>query len=146
MTSNSGSEVIRQLSDDKQYDHIKLAVLDVVGKHFRPEFINRIDEMVVFHPLAEEQIRGIAEIQLERLRGRLAERDLKLEMSEAAMEQLVVAGYDPVYGARPLKRAIQTGLENPLAHKILSAEFIAGDTIVADVDHGNLVFHKQRLH
>jgi ATP-dependent Clp protease ATP-binding subunit ClpB len=102
--------------------------------------------MVVFHPLAEEQIRGIAEIQLERLRGRLAERDLKLEMSEAAMEQLVVAGYDPVYGARPLKRAIQTGLENPLAHKILSADFIAGDTIVADVDHGNLVFHKKRLH
>jgi ATP-dependent Clp protease ATP-binding subunit ClpB len=134
------------LSEDKQYDHIKLAVLEVVGKHFRPEFINRIDEMVVFHPLAEEQIRGIAEIQLERLRGRLAERDLKLEMSEAAMEQLVVAGYDPVYGARPLKRAIQTGLENPLAHKILSAEFIAGDTIVADVDHGNLVFHKKRLH
>jgi ATP-dependent Clp protease ATP-binding subunit ClpB len=146
MTSNLGSEVIRHLSEDKQYDHIKLAVLEVVGKHFRPEFINRIDEMVVFHPLAEEQIRGIAEIQLERLRGRLAERDLKLEMSEAAMEQLVVAGYDPVYGARPLKRAIQTGLENPLAHKILSAEFIAGDTIVADVDHGNLVFHKKRLH
>jgi ATP-dependent Clp protease ATP-binding subunit ClpB len=134
------------LSEDKQYDHIKLAVLEVVGKHFRPEFINRIDEMVVFHPLAEEQIRGIAEIQLERLRGRLAERDLKLEMSEAAMEQLVVAGYDPVYGARPLKRAIQTGLENPLAHKILSAEFIAGDTILADVEHGNLVFHKKRLH
>ncbi len=146
MTSNLGSDVIRHLSEDKQYDHIKLAVLEVVGKHFRPEFINRIDEMVVFHPLAEEQIRGIAEIQLERLRGRLAERDLKLEMSEAAMEQLVVAGYDPVYGARPLKRAIQTGLENPLAHKILSAEFIAGDTIVADVEHGNLVFHKKRLH
>jgi ATP-dependent Clp protease ATP-binding subunit ClpB len=146
MTSNLGSDVIRHLSEDKQYDHIKLAVLEVVGKHFRPEFINRIDEMVVFHPLAEEQIRGIAEIQLERLRGRLAERDLKIELSEAAMEQLVVAGYDPVYGARPLKRAIQTGLENPLAHKILSGEFIAGDTILADVEHGNLVFHKKRLH
>ncbi|MFO1390796.1 MAG: ATP-dependent chaperone ClpB [Agitococcus sp.] len=146
MTSNLGSDVIRSLSEDKQYNHIKLAVLEVVGKHFRPEFINRIDEMVVFHPLAEEQIRGIAEIQLERLRSRLAERDLKLELSEAAMEQMVVAGYDPVYGARPLKRAIQTGLENPLAQKLLAAEFVAGDTILADVQQGNLVFSKKRLH
>nr|HQV23711.1 AAA family ATPase [Agitococcus sp.] len=146
MTSNLGSDVIRSLSEDKQYNHIKLAVLEVVGKHFRPEFINRIDEMVVFHPLAEEQIRGIAEIQLERLRSRLAERDLKLELSEAAMEQMVVAGYDPVYGARPLKRAIQTGLENPLAQKLLAGEFVAGDTIMADVQQGSLVFSKKRLH
>ena len=146
MTSNLGSEVIRHLSEDKQYDQIKLAVLEVVGKHFRPEFINRIDEMVVFHPLQESQIRGIAEIQLDRLRSRLAERDLKIELSEAAMEQMVVAGYDPVYGARPLKRAIQTGLENPLAQRLLAGEFVAGDTILVDVEHSQLVFHKQRLH
>ncbi|WP_297924159.1 ATP-dependent chaperone ClpB [uncultured Agitococcus sp.] len=146
MTSNLGSEVIRHLSEDKQYDQIKLAVLEVVGKHFRPEFINRIDEMVVFHPLQESQIRGIAEIQLDRLRSRLAERDLKIELSEAAMEQMVVAGYDPVYGARPLKRAIQTGLENPLAQRLLAGEFVSGDTILVDVEHSQLVFHKQRLH
>ncbi|HNJ86639.1 MAG TPA: type VI secretion system ATPase TssH, partial [Agitococcus sp.] len=130
----------------KQYDQIKLAVLEVVGKHFRPEFINRIDEMVVFHPLQESQIRGIAEIQLDRLRSRLAERDLKIDLSEAAMEQMVVAGYDPVYGARPLKRAIQTGLENPLAQRLLAGEFVSGDTILVDVEHSQLVFHKQRLH
>ena len=146
MTSNLGSDVIRHLSEDKQYDQIKLAVLEVVGKHFRPEFINRIDEMVVFHPLQESQIRGIAEIQLDRLRSRLAERDLKIELSEAAMEQMVVAGYDPVYGARPLKRAIQTGLENPLAQRLLAGEFVSGDTILVDVEHSQLVFHKQRLH
>ena len=146
MTSNLGSDVIRNFSEEKQYDHIKLAVMEVVGEHFRPEFINRIDEVVVFHPLEESQIQGIAEIQLERLRKRLAERDLRLELTTSAMEQLIVAGYDPVYGARPLKRAIQTGFENPLAQKLLAGEFVAGDTIMADVEQGRLVFGKQKLH
>jgi ATP-dependent Clp protease ATP-binding subunit ClpB len=146
MTSNLGSDIIQTMAGEAQYDAMKAAVLDVVGRHFRPEFINRIDEVVVFHPLAQAQIRGIAEIQLERLRGRLAERDLKLEISEAAMLRLVAAGYDPVYGARPLKRAIQTLMENPLAQRLLQGEFGPGDTILVDDEHGQFVFHKKLYH
>ncbi|MCC2637612.1 MAG: ATP-dependent chaperone ClpB [Moraxellaceae bacterium] len=146
MTSNLGSDIIQTLAGEAQYDTMKSAVLDVVGRHFRPEFINRIDEVVVFHPLAESQIRGIADIQLERLRGRLAERELGLEIAEPAMLRLVAAGYDPVYGARPLKRAIQTLLENPLAQKLLQGEFVAGDTILVEDEHGQFVFHKKLLH
>jgi ATP-dependent Clp protease ATP-binding subunit ClpB len=111
-----------------------------VGTHFRPEFINRIDETVVFHPLAQDQIRGIAEIQLGALRKRLAERDLTLEISDAFMERLVSAGFDPVYGARPLKRAIQQELENPLAQRILSGEFEPGATIRIDLEEDRPVF------
>ncbi|MDF2446199.1 MAG: ATP-dependent chaperone ClpB [Moraxellaceae bacterium] len=146
MTSNLGSDIIQTLAGEAQYDAMKSAVLEVVGRHFRPEFINRIDEVVVFHPLAEGQIRGIAEIQLERLRARLTERELGLEISEAAMLRLVAAGYDPVYGARPLKRAIQTLLENPLAQKLLQGDFVAGDTILVDDEHGQFVFHKKLYH
>ena len=114
--------------------------MNVVGTHFRPEFINRIDETVVFHPLAQEQIRGIAEIQLGGLRQRLAERELGLELSPAFMDHLVASGFDPVYGARPLKRAIQQQLENPLAQRILSGEFEPGQTVVVDLDGEHTAF------
>ncbi|MDP2228101.1 MAG: AAA family ATPase, partial [Moraxellaceae bacterium] len=146
MTSNLGSDIIQSMTKESQYDEMKLAVMEAVGRHFRPELINRIDEVVVFHPLAESQMQGIAEIQLNRLRERLAERDLQLELSEGAMLRLVAAGYDPVYGARPLKRAIQTALENPLAQRLLAGEFVAGDTILVEEEHGVFSFGKKRLH
>ncbi|MDI1302135.1 MAG: ATP-dependent chaperone ClpB [bacterium] len=146
MTSNLGSDVIQSMAGEDQYEVMKAAVMEVVGRHFRPEFINRIDEVVVFHPLAESQIRGIAEIQLGRLRARLADRDLGLEVTDAALLRLVAAGYDPVYGARPLKRAIQSSLENPLAQKLLAGEFVSGDTILVDEEHGLFAFHKKRYH
>jgi ATP-dependent Clp protease ATP-binding subunit ClpB len=146
MTSNMGSDVIQSMAREDQYEEMKQAVMEVVGRHFRPELINRIDEVVVFHPLGEGQIRGIAEIQLDRLRSRLAERDLHLEVTEAAMVRLAAAGYDPVYGARPLKRAIQTTLENPLAQKLLAGEFAPGDTILVDEEHGQFAFHKKLYH
>jgi len=146
MTSNLGSDVIQSLAGDNDYDEMKVAVMQVVEEHLRPEFINRIDEIVVFHALQEGQIRGIAEIQLERLRARLAERELRLELSEKAMLRLVQAGYDPVYGARPLKRAIQTAIENPLAQRLLAGDFVGGDTIQVEEEHGVLSFHKQLFH
>lgn len=146
MTSNLGSDVIQSLSQEDRYDDMKSAVMNVVEGHFRPEFINRIDEVVVFHALQEGQIRGIAEIQLERLRARLQERDLRLDMTEPAMQRLIAAGYDPVYGARPLKRAIQTAIENPLAQRLLAGEFVGGDTILVEEAHGELLFHKRRYH
>ena len=114
---------------------MKAAVMDVVGTHFRPEFINRVDESVVFHPLLKEQIRGIAAIQLQALEQRLAERELGLEISDAFMDRLVETGFDPVYGARPLKRAIQQELENPLAQRILAGEFQPGDVISVDLEN-----------
>lgn len=140
MTSNLGSDLIQEMAGEDNYEAMKSAVMNVVGSHFRPEFINRIDESVVFHPLAREQIRGIAEIQLQSLKQRLAERELSLELSPAFMDHLVAAGYDPVYGARPLKRAIQQMLENPLAQRILAAEFEPGQTIRVDIEGENTVF------
>ena len=140
MTSNLGSDLIQEMAGEENYDAMKAAVMNVVGSHFRPEFINRIDETVVFHPLAQEQIRGIAEIQLGGLRQRLAERELSLELSPAFMDHLVASGFDPVYGARPLKRAIQQQLENPLAQRILSGEFAPGQTVVVDLDGDNTTF------
>ncbi len=134
MTSNLGSDRIQEMAGDENYDAIKAAVMEQVGLHFRPEFINRVDESVVFHPLQQSQIRGIAEIQLQGLQKRLAEKELSLEISEAFMDHLVTAGFDPVYGARPLKRAIQQELENPLAQRILASEFNPGQTIVVDWD------------
>ncbi|MEY8247644.1 MAG: ATP-dependent chaperone ClpB, partial [Bermanella sp.] len=141
MTSNLGSDVIQTLASqntaaeqsEAQYENMKAAVMDIVGGHFRPEFINRIDEVVVFHPLQKSQIRGIADIQLQQLRQRLQERELTLTLSDAAMNMIVELGYDPVYGARPLKRSIQRYIENSLAQDILAQRFNAGDTIVADV-------------
>lgn len=140
MTSNLGSDVIQGMAVEGDYEVMKTAVLDVVGRHFRPEFINRIDEVVVFHPLAAAQIRGIADIQLARLRARLAERHLQMQVSDAALSLLARNGFDPVYGARPLKRAIQSLLENPLASKLLAGEFVAGDVIGVDEKEGALVF------
>ena len=133
MTSNLGSHLIQEMAGEDNYESMKAAVMEVVGTHFRPEFINRVDESVVFHPLAREQIRGIAEIQLRSLRQRLQERELALEISEPFMDRLVSVGFDPVYGARPLKRAIQQELENPLAQGILSGEFEPGQTIAVEL-------------
>ncbi len=138
MTSNLGSAEIQTLSDVASYDDMKKAVMEEVGKHFRPEFINRIDEAVVFHALSEADIRAIAEIQLQQLRARLHERELQLEISDAALDKLGEAGFDPVYGARPLKRAIQQYLENPLAQRLLQGQYAPGQTIRIDVSDGQL--------
>jgi ATP-dependent Clp protease ATP-binding subunit ClpB len=140
MTSNLGSHLIQEMAPQNDYEAMKAAVMEIVGTHFRPEFINRVDESVVFHPLREEQIRGIAVIQLKGLQERLAERELQLQISEAFMDKLVTTGFDPVYGARPLKRAIQRELENPLAQQLLAGDFAPGDVIRADVQDGKTVF------
>ena len=140
MTSNLGSDLIQTLAREADYNSMRDAVLEVVGRHFRPEFINRIDEAVVFHPLAASQIRGIADIQLASLRKRLADRDLRLTLDDAVMDRLVEVGYDPVFGARPLKRTLQRLIENPLAQDILSGRFAPGDTIHASLEEGSLVF------
>ncbi len=142
MTSNLGSQLIQDMVGEENYDRMKSAVMDVVAGHFRPEFINRIDDLVVFHPLGREQIRAITTIQIEYLRQRLAERDLGLELSEATLDRLGEAGFDPVYGARPLKRAIQQQLENPLAQEILAGRFHPGEVIRVDVEGDTLVFRK----
>ncbi|HVT37206.1 MAG TPA: ATP-dependent chaperone ClpB [Nevskiaceae bacterium] len=145
MTSNLGSQLIQDmLGKDKKFDYaaIKEAVMTVVGTHFRPEFINRIDEAVVFHPLGSAQIRAIAKVQGQRVIKRLAERNIGLEFSDAALDKLAEAGYDPVYGARPLKRAIQTLVENPLARKVLDGEFAQGDRVRIDADARGLSFSK----
>ena len=145
MTSNLGSHKIQEMAGDS-YEEIKAAVMNSVNQHFRPEFINRIDEIVVFHPLGQEQMAGIADIQLSRLRKRLQERDMDIVLSDEAMTKLIAVGYDPVYGARPLKRAIQQEIENPLSVKLLSGEFVAGDTIKVDVDaEDQLTFDNLRL-
>ena len=135
MTSNLGSHLIQEMNGG-DYEAMKLAVMEVVSAHFRPEFINRIDETVVFHALGKEHMQGIANIQLQRLRKRLAERELGLDISPAALAQLVEVGYDPVFGARPLKRAIQTHLENPLAQRILAGDFVPGSTVHVDYKDG----------
>ncbi len=142
MTSNLGSQYIQELDGDgeEQYTQMKAAVMGVVQAHFRPEFINRLDEIVVFRSLGKAQIRRIARIQTEYLGKRLAERQLRLEISEKALELLGNAGFDPVYGARPLKRAIQQQLENPLATRILAGEYPAGSLVRIDAEGGRLVF------
>jgi ATP-dependent Clp protease ATP-binding subunit ClpB len=146
MTSNLGSNLIQEMAGEDQYDAMKAAVMETVGQHFRPEFINRVDDVVVFHPLEQGQIRAIADIQLAHLRERLAERDLRLELSEAALNMISAEGFDPVYGARPLKRVIQHDIENPLAQSILSGQFNAGDTIAVDVENDSLTFKTLTLH
>ncbi len=139
MTSNLGSQRIQELAGEG-YEAMKAAVMDVVGQHFRPEFINRVDELVVFHPLDRKQIRMIAGIQLGHLRRRLEQAGLHLEVSDQALELLGNAGFDPVYGARPLKRAIQQELENPLAQKILAGDFTPGETVHVDAAEGRFAF------
>ncbi|MBX8590972.1 ATP-dependent chaperone ClpB [Pseudomonas cichorii] len=138
MTSNLGSAQIQELVGDREAQ--RAAVMDAVSTHFRPEFINRIDEVVIFEPLARDQIAGITEIQLGRLRSRLAERELSLTLRPEALDKLIAIGYDPVYGARPLKRAIQRWIENPLAQLILSGSFVPGSSITGKVVDGEIVF------
>ncbi|MCK0107287.1 ATP-dependent chaperone ClpB [Marinobacter sp. S0848L] len=142
MTSNLGSHIIQEKAGEENYEAMKSAVMEVVGTHFRPEFINRVDDVVVFHPLAESQIQGIASIQIENLAKRLKDQDMNLELGEDALHLLAEVGYDPVYGARPLKRAIQRLIENPLAQKLLQGEFVSGDTVQAMVDGSELTFTK----
>jgi ATP-dependent Clp protease ATP-binding subunit ClpB len=142
MTSNLGSQVIQELAGEANYERMKSAVMEIVGQHFRPEFVNRIDDIVVFHPLGREQIRRIVDIQIGYLRRRLRERDMDLTLDDAARDRLGESGFDPVYGARPLKRAIQQQVENPLAQRILRGEFAPGDTVSITVRSGDLVFAK----
>lgn len=142
MTSNLGSEKIQEMTGEADYSAMVDAVMDTVSHHFRPEFINRIDETVVFHSLQKEQIRAIAEVQIAHLHKRLQEQDLTLEITTAALDKLGEAGFDPVYGARPLKRAIQQKLETPLARDLLSGSYQAGDTIKVDVENDQLLFTK----
>jgi ATP-dependent Clp protease ATP-binding subunit ClpB len=140
MTSNLGSQVIQEISGEDQYDAMKSAVMEIVGSHFRPEFINRVDDVVVFHSLGRDHIRKIVDIQLGYLHQRLAERDMQIHLSDEARDKLADAGFDPVYGARPLKRAIQQQIENPLAQEILSGKFKPGDVIEVAVDDDRLDF------
>jgi ATP-dependent Clp protease ATP-binding subunit ClpB len=145
MTSNLGSHQIQEMNGDdspEAYTQMKAAVMGVVQAHFRPEFINRLDDIVVFHPLDKAQIREIARIQLRGLEKRLAERGIRIELSDKAYELLGNVGFDPVYGARPLKRAIQQQVENPLASAILAGEFGSGDTVHVDAEGGKLVFRR----
>jgi ATP-dependent Clp protease ATP-binding subunit ClpB len=142
MTSNLGSDVIQEQAAAGDYDAMKKSVMAVVGLHFRPEFLNRIDEIVVFRPLGEAQIVKICEIQLERLKKRLVDRNLKLDISKDAMKKLTEVGYDPVFGARPLKRAIQQYIENPLAQDLLAGKFVGGDTIKVTLKTDKLAFEK----
>ncbi|HTY92531.1 MAG TPA: ATP-dependent chaperone ClpB [Steroidobacteraceae bacterium] len=140
MTSNLGSQVIQEYAGEKHYSRMRAAVMEIVQQSFRPEFINRIDDIVVFHPLGTEQIRKIVDIQLVGLRKRLQERSLDITLSDVARDLLGEAGFDPVYGARPLKRAIQQQIENPLAQHILRGEFAPGDTVQVAVRDGRLTF------
>jgi ATP-dependent Clp protease ATP-binding subunit ClpB len=140
MTSNLGSQMIQELAGEENYDAMKASVMTVVSSHFRPEFINRIDDVVVFHPLGREQIRAIASLQIDILRGRLQEREIGLVLSDAALDLIGEAGFDPVYGARPLKRAIQSQLENPLAQEILGGRFGGGDVVEVGVRDNQLYF------
>jgi ATP-dependent Clp protease ATP-binding subunit ClpB len=141
MTSNLGSHEIQRMAGEPLAD-IKDAVMVEVKNHFRPEFINRIDEIVVFHALGQEHVRRIAGIQLQRLAARLAERDMQLEVSEEALDEIAKVGFDPLFGARPLKRAIQSRIENPVAKLILEGRFGPNDVIPVDLKEGQLSFER----
>jgi len=142
MTSNLGSNVIQEYAGAKNYSRMRAAVMEIVQQSFRPEFINRIDDIVVFRPLGTDQIRQIVDIQLAYLRKRLADRNMDLALDDRARDLIGEAGYDPVYGARPLKRVIQQQIENPLAQQILKGEFGPGDTVQVTARDGRLVFEK----
>jgi ATP-dependent Clp protease ATP-binding subunit ClpB len=142
MTSNLGSQMIQQMTGD-DYQVIKLAVMGEVRTHFRPEFVNRIDEIVVFHALSEKDIESIARIQLQSLEARLAKMEIRLDVSPAALAAVAQEGFDPVYGARPLKRAIQQQIENPLATEILKGSFAPGDTVHVTSKNGKVGFAKR---
>jgi ATP-dependent Clp protease ATP-binding subunit ClpB len=140
MTSNIGSDIIQEFAGDSQYQEMKAQVINILGQHFKPEFINRIDESVVFHPLVAEQIKQSAKIQIQALADRLVEQELNLALNEEALSLISATGFDPIFGARPLKRAIQQGIENPLAQKILGNEFAKGSTIEVSVVEEQLAF------
>ena len=140
MTSNLGSSIIQEFAGEENYEAMKASVMDVVAQQFRPEFVNRIDETVVFHPLNKSQIRAITVIQVGRLKERLAEQDIALELTDAALDKLGEAGFDPVYGARPLKRAIRQQLENPLSKRLLAGEFGGRELVSVSVSGDELVF------
>ncbi|MCK5524445.1 MAG: ATP-dependent chaperone ClpB [Thiomargarita sp.] len=142
MTSNLGSQLIQEMAGEENYDAMKTAVMNIVVQHFSPEFINRVDDVVVFHPLGQNQIRVIADLQIDYLRERLLLQNMNLVVSNAALTAVGTAGFDPVYGARPLKRAIRQSLENPLAQEILAGKFVAGDTIEVDWRDGTMQFKK----
>jgi ATP-dependent Clp protease ATP-binding subunit ClpB len=143
MTSNLGSHKIQQMTDAGDGEAlIKIAVMAEVKSNFRPEFVNRIDEIVVFHPLAESQIASIAKIQMKALEARLAKLDVRVTVSDAALKAVAAAGFDPVYGARPLKRAIQQQIENPLAKELLSGKYAAGDLVKVGATGGEITFAK----
>jgi ATP-dependent Clp protease ATP-binding subunit ClpB len=143
MTSNLGSDLIQESTGNHSYEEIKDIIMGVLTQHFRPEFINRIDETVVFHPLDTVQIKSIAGIQLQGLKARLEEKGYKLRVSEAALDKLSEAGFDPVFGARPLKRAIQKQLENPLAQALLANKIGVNTTLMIDCVDGQLKIKKQ---
>jgi ATP-dependent Clp protease ATP-binding subunit ClpB len=140
MTSNLGSHLIQEMGSTKSYEQIKTAVMELVSQHFRPEFINRIDDSVVFHALTQAQISNIASIQISYLQQRLQQQDIQLTVTPEALGYLGEAGFDPVYGARPLKRTIQQQLENPLAQALLTGQFQTGDTVTVSLSKGVLVF------
>ena len=140
MTSNLGSGLIQSMSEGSDYQQMKQAVMGEVATHFRPEVINRIDEVVVFHSLQKSQLAGIAKIQLARLEQRLAEKSLGFTLTDSALDLLVDCGYEPVYGARPLKRAVQQWIENPLAQALLAGQYPPGATVVVDIQDGEFVF------
>src|SRR3990167_6886835 len=144
MTSNLGSTMIQELGGEENYDKMKQAVMNIVAGHFRPEFINRIDDIVVFHPLGREQLHRIAGLQVHYLRERLQAREMDLELTPKALDKLAEAGFDPVFGARPLRRAIQQRVENPLAQEILAGKFGPKDTIEVDVAGDELVFRRKQ--
>ena len=144
MTSNLGSDVIQRMAEEARYDEMKRAVMEIVGQHFRPEFINRVDDTVVFHPLQRKQIRRIARLQVDILTRRLEGQGMNLQITDEALDLLGNVGFDPVYGARPLKRVIQQRLENPLAQEILAGHFAPGDTIHAAAERGEMIFMATR--
>jgi ATP-dependent Clp protease ATP-binding subunit ClpB len=146
MTSNLGSDRIQEYGRLGDVEGMRGAVMEVVQGHFRPEFLNRIDELVIFQPLSRQQLRAIAEIQMGSLRARLRERDLDIVLSDAAVNLLAETGFDPVYGARPLKRVIQREIENPLAQSLLRGEFAPGQVIHVDAQGGQFVFGPSTLH
>jgi len=144
MTSNIGSDhILNPSGDDSDYDKMQKQVMQSLRNHFRPEFLNRIDDLIIFHTLKRDELRRIVVLQIKRIEQLLDEQKITLSLSESALDQIVSAGYDPVYGARPLKRAIQRELENPIATKILENAFMAGDKILIDCVDNQLVFGKQ---
>jgi len=144
MTSNVGSQFILDLAgDDEKYDLMRDRVMEAMRSNFRPEFLNRVDELIIFHSLRQEQLKEIVRLQIQRLEQRLGDRKMSLVLSEEALDWVAQVGYDPVYGARPLKRAIQKELETPIAKGILRGDFVNGDRIYADVENERLVFKRQ---